>query len=172
MHARVVLAALTLAGCSTTSGLDATETRSGFDGARIVDIRPHGAACKELPCPSLGAQWNSKTPQLALLHVKVSGYKFSGITRVELAIDGAITRLEARGPSAFESTTPPIRDSSHSVGVPLDRLREMAAARKAWVRVHTVEGFVEAPIVDGAEDSKALHAMRRFLAAVDGAAAK
>lgn len=172
MRAVIALAAVLVAGCASTSGLEPTESRSGFDGARIVDIVPHGAACTELPCPSLGAQWSSKTPAAALLRVKVSGYRFAGITRVELAVGDAITRLEARNPSAFESTTPPIRDSSVSVGLPLEQLRAVAAARKAWVRVHTVEGFVEAPIVDGDRDSKALHALRRFLAAVDSAAPK
>ena len=48
-------------------------------------------------------------------------------------------------------------------------LRSIAGAQRAWLRVHTTDGYVEDAIVDGSTDSKALHAMRRFLSEVDRA---
>lgn len=164
-----VLAAVAalVAGCATTSGLEPTESRSGFDGARVVDIAPHGAACDAVPCLAIGAQWNSKTADAALLHVRIVGPRFLGITGVELAVDGSTTSISAPGPSSFEPGPPPLRNSTQTVPVQLQQVRAIAAARKAWIRVRTPEGYIEAPIVDSGIDSKALHALRRFLAAVD-----
>ena len=49
-------------------------------------------------------------------------------------------------------------------------LRAIADARRVWVRVSSTRGWSEQAIVDGDTDSKALHALRRFLAQVDSGA--
>lgn len=170
VNACIAAAVLALAGCATTGGSAPAERTSGFDGARVVSIAPHGAACASLPCISVGAEWNSKMPDAALLVVTVSGSKYTGISRVEISIDEAKpTGRAASGVTRFEMTTPPVRESTQVFGIGLAELRGIASARRAWVRVYTVDGYLEEAIVDGQRDSKALHAIRRFLAKIDGA---
>lgn len=163
-----ILAAMILAACSSTTGLDATESRSGFDGARVVNIAPHGAACTELPCISIGSEWNSKRPQSAIVVASIASHEFTGLRALEFNIDGRMTAYQAApGLSEFTAQTPPIRQSSHAFVVPMADLRAIVDARRVWVRVSSVRGWVEQPIIDGDRDSKALHALRRFLAQVD-----
>ena len=153
-----------LAGCATTSGLDPKESRSGFDGARIVQISPHGATCPNIPCVSLGAHWSSANPEGALLIVRISGTTYSGIRRVEFNIDGTITAHEAKGSLTRFSPGTGLRESEQTFGTRLEVIRRIAEARRAWVRVYTNDGYIEDAIIDGEKDSKALHALRRFLA--------
>lgn len=60
--------------------------------------------------------------------------------------------------------------STHTFVVPMTDLRAIADARRVWVRVSSTRGWSEQAIVDGDTDSKALHALRRFLAQVDSGA--
>ncbi len=169
--AAAVAAFLILAACSTSSGLSATETRSGFDGARVVHIAPHGAACVDMPCISIGGEWNSKRPQSALVIASLAGPEFAGLRALEFNIDGRMTSYPAApGLSEFTAPTPPLRMSTHTFVVPMADLRAIADARRAWVRVSSTRGWSEQAIVDGDTDSKALHALRRFLAQVDSGA--
>lgn len=170
-RALLLTLAAAVAGCATTTGLAPTESRAGFDGARVVDIAPHGAACSSMPCVSLGAQWSSANPTAALLKVRLTGSAYTGIRRVELSIDGATRSLEtSAGLTRFSSSVPPLRDSEQVFGVQLATVQALATATRAWVRVHTGEGYIDAAVIDGDTDSKALHALRRFLAQQQGAA--
>lgn len=170
-RALILALAAAAAGCATTAGTAPTETRAGFDGARVVDIAPHGAACSSMPCVSLGAQWSSANPSSALLRVRLTGSAYTGIRRVDLSIDGATRALEtSAGLTRFSSAVPPLRDSDQVFGVPLATVQALATARRAWVRVHTGEGYIDAAVIDGDADSKAVHALRRFLAQQQGAA--
>lgn len=162
----LLLAALVGAGCSTTSGLSPESTRSGFDGARVVTISHHGNACTSILCTGLGAQWTSANPADAILTVTVFN-EFKGITGAALNIDGKITTIKPIGLTNFSRPGAPLKESSSNFAVPLQLLRSIAGAQRAWLRVHTTSGYLEDAIVDGATDSKALHAMRRFLAEVD-----
>lgn len=166
----LLAAAFGLASCANTAGTAPTETRAGFDGARVVDIAPHGAACLSMPCVSLGAQWSSANPTSALLKVRLTGNAYTGIRRLELNIDGATRSLEtSAGLTRFSSAVPPLRDSDQVFGVPLATVQALATAKRAWVRVHTGDGYIDAAVIDGDADSKALHALRRFLAQQQGA---
>jgi hypothetical protein len=170
-RALILALAAAAAGCATTTGTAPTETRAGFDGARVVDIAPHGAACTGMPCVSLGAQWSSANAASALLRVRLTGSAYTGIRRVELNIDGITRSLEtSAGLTRFSSAVPPLRDSDQVFGVPLATVQALATARRAWVRVHTGEGYIDAAVIDGDADSKAVHALRRFLAQQQGAA--
>lgn len=174
MHRRRILAlvpAVALASCSTTSGLAPRESTSGLDGARVVRIDPHGAACGALPCVSIGAEWNSKRPDTALALVAVTSSQFAGLRRLELNIDGRMVDVasQAGQPSQFTAPAPTLRQSLQTFVVPLADLRAVTTAQRAWMRVTTLNGYVEHAIVDGATDSKALHALRRFVAQVDAA---
>jgi len=164
----LALTLLTLAGCATTIGTAPTDTRSGYDGARVVTISPHGGACTSMLCPMLGAQWTSKAPDLAVVTVRVSG-AYLPINGARLMIDGKETALQPLpGVTNFAAPIPGVRESSRDFTVPLATVRALAGAQKAWLRVGTTDGGTEVAIIDGATDSKALHAMRRFLAQVDG----
>lgn len=163
LFALVAVAAL-ISGCANTSGLEPQVSRAGFDGARVVHIEPHGTACAALPCISVGAQWSSANPGAALLLVRVTGGSYTGIRRVELNVDGVAKYWDlATSQTRFSSVAAQLRESQQSVGVPLSTIGTIATAGRAWVRVHTSEGYLDAAIVDGQADSKALHALRRFL---------
>lgn len=165
--AAILAAAAILAGCATTTGTAPRESRSGFDGARVVSIQGHGLACKTVLCTGLGAEWNSKRPDMAVLTVHVFN--------AYVPITGAQLSIGSRPPVALHGPTMPtgldrtggVRESSQGFAVPLALVRDIAAADRAWLRVLTTSGAIDEAIVDGATDSKALHALRRFLAAVD-----
>lgn len=169
--AAALTAAMALAGCATTSGLEATSSRSGFDGARVVNIEPHGAACDTMAvvCPGIGAQWNDRNPTVAIVTVSVSG-EIIGITGAQLAIDGRVVRLNAMpGLTNFSKPGDVFKRSRKTFTAQLSDVRAVAQAQRAWLRVQTTDGYMEVAVVDGATDSKALHALRRFLAEIDGA---
>ncbi len=157
-----------LYGCANTAGTAPTAAVSGFDGARVVDIAPHGAACTSFFCPALGAQWSSKAPDSALLTVAVFN-DIRGITGAQLSIDGAV--LELRKTTALTNFSRPgdaVKTSFADFAVPLDRLRAAASGQhRVWLRVVTTQGAIDAAVIDGTTDSKAYHALRRFLADID-----
>lgn len=165
----IAMAAFALASCANTSGLEAKTTSSGFDGARVVDIQPHGAACTGMVCPGLGAQWSSKAPDSAIVTVAVF-HEIRGITGAEVSVAGQATRLKAMGViTTFSRPGDPLRVSRTDFAAPLALVRSMASAERVWLRVHTTDGYIEAAIVDGQLDSKAVHALRRFISQVDAA---
>lgn len=142
---------------------------SGFDGARVVDIAPHGAACEGLPCVSLGAQWNSRKPDATIATVTVLGARFSGIRRLAISIDGQERTFQPSGITRFEpGPTAQTRESRQDFVLPLATLREIRAAKRVWVRVSTVDGYLDQAVVDDQKDSKAFHALGRLLAEIDG----
>jgi hypothetical protein len=158
-----------IAGCATTSGTGPTVSRSGFDGSTVVDINPHGNDCSSMTCTGLGAQWSSATPDAAILKVQVFN-DITAITGAKLNVDGQVIDLEPlRGLTNFDTSTPGLKISVKGYQVKLSDLRRIAGAQRAWLRVSTPSGYIEDRIVEGPADSKALHAIRRFLAAVDQA---
>lgn len=160
-------AALALAGCATTTGTAPTDARSGYDGARVVNIAAHGGACTSMLCPAIGAQWNDKRPDVAIVTVALMN-AWQPITGARLMIDGKETRLDPLpGITTFSAPVQGMRESTRDFTAPLATVRALSTAGKAWLRVGTTDGNVEVAIIDGATDSKALHAMRRFLALVD-----
>lgn len=165
--ALILVAALAAAGCATTSGLAPSSTRSGFDGARVVAIPGHGAACAGVVCPGLGVQWSDRTPTAAIVTVHVFN-ELRGIVGAQLAIDGRIVTLRAM-PALTNFSRPgdPLKESRRDFTASLADVRAVAQAQRAWIRVQTTDGTIESAIVDDSTDSKALHALRRFLAEVD-----
>lgn len=154
-----------LAGCATTSGLEPTVARSGFDNARVVNIAPHGTSCRAAGCTSLGAQWRSSAPDQALLVVGL--YEIRAITGAQLNVDGKIITLSnSRDLTAFAQMGY-VKQSTKAFQVPLATIRELADAKRAWIRVSSPTGYIEDAIIDGTTDSKAYHALIRFLASVD-----
>jgi hypothetical protein len=161
-----LLAALLLAGCGTTTGLAPTSSVSGFDGARVVNITPHGVACSSMVCAALGVQWNSKRPDSAILTVSVFN-QIVGITGAAINVDGNIIDLgRSQALTNFSRPGEMLRESSNDFVVPMSLVRSITTAKRAWLRVHTPQGSIEDAIIDGATDSKAYHALKRFLAEV------
>ena len=171
MGVRLLLAGcavIALAGCASTTGRAPQEVRSGFDGAREVSIGGHGNACRAVVCTGLGAQWSSARPEVAVLSVYVFN-EIRGITGAQLSIgDQAALQLAALpGLTNFGAPAPGLRQSRQDFAVPLSTVRQIAGADRAWLRVRTTNGYIEDAIIDGGTDSKAVHALRRFLAQVD-----
>jgi len=169
MRFAILAAAVAMAGCATTSGTGPTVSRSGFDGSTVVDISPHGNDCSSMTCTGLGAQWSSTTPDAAILKVQVFN-DITAITGAKLNVDGQVIDLEPlRGLTNFDTSTPGLKISVKGYQIKLSELRRVASSQRAWLRVSTPSGYIEDRIVEGPADSKALHAIRRFLAAVDQA---
>lgn len=163
----VMAGAVAMGGCATTTGNAPTSSRSGFDGARVVSIGPHGVACSSMLCPAIGAEWNSKRPDSAVLHVSLFN-AIVGINSAAINVDGATVELgRAQALTNFSRPGEMMRESSNYFVVPMSLVRSITTAKRAWLRVSTTQGAVEDAIIDGSKDSKAYHALRRFLTEVD-----
>ena len=156
-----------LAGCSTTSGTGPNVTHSGFDGARVVSINGHGNACKGMLCTGLGAHWTSKNPTEAVLVVYLFN-DIKAITGAKLNIDGQTYDLSTMQPfTNFNELGAPTKESRKGFIVHLDLVRKIITSQRTWLRVQTTAGYAEDAVIDGQTDSKAYHALKRFLDAVD-----
>lgn len=160
-----------LAGCANTTGTGPTESVSGFDGARVVNINGHAAACRNMLCPGLGAQWSSARPESVIVTVHLFN-EWRPITSAKVNVGGRTVELKplAGAITTFSKPGDPIRQSNRDFSASLALVRELAADGRSWLRVGTPDGYIEDAIIDGPTDSKALHALRRFLAQVDRAA--
>jgi len=157
---------LWVAGCATTTGTDPVIGYSGFDNAKTVSIRPHGNACSAFVCTGLGAQWNSSNPGSAILIVQIFN-EYAAISRAELNIDGNIETLSSSVTvTEFSSPGSVMRESSQGFAVSLSLVEKLLSAKRVWLRVHTPTGYIEDAVLDGKKDSKAYHALSRFVAAV------
>lgn len=165
--ASLLLMLAALAGCATTSGSDARVSRSGFDGARIVTVNPHGNACRSMSCTGLGAQWSSKNPTEAVMVVSLFN-ETRAIVGVQLNIDGKVYDLSNAQPfTNFSDFGAATKESRKGFIVPTELIRKVVASERTWLRVTTTAGNFEDAVIDGQTDSKAFHALRRFLASVD-----
>lgn len=157
-------ACLLAAGCSSTGGSPAVESRSGFDGARRVQVAGHGGACSGLVCSGLGASWSSARGDRALLTVHVFNETCAilgarvrvGREVVDLGVPVGLTKFSRPGSAT--------RESVQTFDVPLELVRRLAGADSAWLRVSTSVGYVE----DGLAGSRATAALARLLASIDG----
>lgn len=59
------------------------------------------------------------------------------------------------------------KESRKGFIVPLDLVRKITTSQRTWLRVQTTGGYAEDAVIDGQTDSKAYHALKRFLTAVD-----
>ncbi|WP_314972844.1 hypothetical protein [Comamonas testosteroni] len=162
---------LLVAGCANTVGLEPTTSYSGFDNANVVTIRPHGNACAEMVCTGLGAQWSAKTPETALLMVTITN-EYRGIMSAQLNIDGQVVTLKKTMTATAMDAAGGIRQSTQTFVVPMSLVKGITSSKRTWLRVQTTEGSYENAVIDGEQDSKAFHALKRFLASVEQASAK
>lgn len=156
-----------LAGCGPTVGLNPNVSHSGYDGAKVVTINGHGNACESMVCTGLGAQWRSNAPNQSILVVYVFNH-ITGITGAQIKVDGKEYDLNAMQPfTNFSEFAAPVTESRKGFVVPTELIRKIVASKRTWLRVQTTGGYVEDAVIDGATDSKAYHALKRFLADVD-----
>ena len=126
----LLLVAAALAGCSTTSGTGPRISKSGFDGARIVTINPHGNACRSMICTGLGAQWNSKHPTDSILVVSLFN-EVKAIVGAQLNIDGQVYDLSNAQPfTNFSDFGAATKESRKGFIVPTDLIRKIAASHR------------------------------------------
>lgn len=163
-----LVAPLILSACSTTSGLDATTKVGGFDGVKQVSIAPHGAACKSMGCPAIGALWLEDKPNLVGFRFQSVG-DLSSIRSAHLNIDGQIYDFQNTGITNFDREAGTAKSWMMSV-TDLNMVDRILNSKKTWLRITTSKGNVEAAIVDGGVDSKAFNALKRFKTQVDAAA--
>lgn len=156
-----------LAGCATTSGTGPNVSHSGFDNAKVVSINPHGNACTGMVCTGLGAQWNGKRPSETILMIHIFN-SINAITGAKLNIDGEQYVLKMTETlTNFSQPGAMLKESSKGFVVPTDLVRKITNSRRTWLRVSTTSGYLEDAVIDGQTDSKAFHAMKRFLAEVE-----
>lgn len=163
---------LFVGGCSNSIGSAPETTHSGFDGATIVVINGHGNGGSSMIASGLGARWSSKRPDDAVLVVYVFN-DITAITGAQLNIDGEIYHLKGSETfTKFDADTVnriTVKESRKGFHVPLDLISKITKSSKTWLRVQTTKGLIEDPVVDGSNDSKAFHALKRFLVAVEAA---
>lgn len=179
----IACAALLLAACGATTGQAARTTVSTFDGARIVSIEPHSTDCNMAAlCSLLGATWTSNVPGKAMLDVEVMT-DYTGIQSASLNIDGRIVHLDApESITHFKQVLPQPsaapynpglavlgRRSSKGFMVPLDLVRSILSAQDVRLRVATTDATIDSVVFGPDKDSKAHHALERFIAQLDQA---
>ena len=162
-----ILILLLLTACSTTSGLDPVVSKNGYDNSSYVHIVPHGNNCgMDMMCTGIGASWDSSQPSAALLTVQIIN-KPSLITSAEIKLNGKIIPL-IRLPHATDlKIEHGMTETSKVFGISYAQLVELSNAKTAWLRVNTPTGYIDALIVNEQEDSKAYHALKRFVKAVN-----
>lgn len=151
-----------LTGCSTTSGLNSVTSVSQFDGVKSVYIEPHGAACKAMVCPGLGATWLDKYPEDIGFNVQVFN-EITSINSVSFNIDGEMIKLDALSLTNFNPKhTPNMNSSVKTFVTKYAVLTRVLESKRTWLRVSTSDGNLDVAIIDGTVDSKAFHALKRF----------
>ncbi|MBJ9817978.1 hypothetical protein I5679_13910 [Citrobacter koseri] len=163
------LMALALFGCSNTQGTNPISGVDRHSGSKTVIIQPHGADCESMRCIALGAFWTESEKDYALLTVSLmntsdfvrSAYLEIDGVKYPLRDDGDLTRYD-RPLNNVSSYV----ESKKDYIIPLDVVKKITTAKKAWVFVQIGSGYMSNAIIDAQGDSKAYYALQRFLAAI------
>lgn len=173
----LALAAAVLTGVTHAS--DARVSIDDFDGTTRVRVNPHGMSCAwSEPCFLVGADWNSKRPDVAILVVEFMG-AYTPIKAAALNIDGEVVPLSpphqltdyGQGIVFTPGTYNPAlaqagRTSTQGFDVPLAVLQRVLAARTVKMRIIVAQGNIDARLIDSDKTSKAYGALQRFWAKV------
>lgn len=159
-----------IAGCSTTSGMNATTSISSFDGVKSVGVQAHSSACTSFVCPMLGATWLDNQPDNVGFSVQLFN-EIANIQSVAFNIDGNIIKINALLPTDFDQEAG-INISRTSIVTSYSILTKILQSKRTWMKVSTTKGSHEVAIIDGSLDSKAFHALKRFDTQVKEASSK
>ena len=157
------LVSIVLAGCTaTTTTLNPKTTVSGFDQTKRVTIDPHGAACTSMSCTSIGATWVSNYPNDVGISIFLMN-NMASIQSVDFNIDGEIVTLKSHSLTNFEIPKYSLTGTSQKTFITsYSIITRILNSKRSWVRVHTSSGLIEDAIIDGAKDSKAYNALKKF----------
>lgn len=165
-----VLLSFSLLGCATTSGLDAKTTTSDFDKSKRVSIAPHGSVCTNnyATCALLGFTWTDKKPEQSNILVQVTeptnGGEYHSIITTKLNIDGDIITLKPSiGDTNSFDYNEVFKTSSRLYDVPLSTLNKVKLSKITKIQVIADGAIIEGDLKDGDKNTKAYHAMLRFL---------
>lgn len=164
----VISSVLALTACATTSGTGPRVTYSDYHNHKQVEISPHGAACTgwDMRCSMIGAQWSEENPERVFFIIgsaneatSIRGATiFVGDEEFTLSRPGNNTQIDRLGSYA---------SSARGFSADLSLVRAIVESPRSAIRVSTPAGYMEDVIRDGDRDSKAYHALVRFLEAVD-----
>jgi hypothetical protein len=126
-------------------------------------------------CSLLGAVWNSNSPEKAQFVVEYDG-DYSSIDAAALNIDGKVIELEPvdattsysndmaeYGVNQSSAMNVLTRESKRNFWTSIDLIRQIETSRNVKLRVVTGRVTIDSVIIDGGADSKAYHALERFL---------
>lgn len=154
---------LALTGCMV---LMPEVSYSGFDDSKTVSIRPHGNIHEGGINTGIGAQWNSSSPNTAILLIAVFN-DYQAITGATLNIDGRKVYLKETNTLTGHDSSGGIKKSIQDFVTSLDTIRDILSAKRVWLRVNTSQGYLENPVIEGESKANSYHALGRFMAEVD-----
>ncbi len=171
------MAVLVLSGCASRGDSAARIGHDPFTDAQRVDVRPHttdsGKNLKQYTI-SLGAYWDATEVDKARMEVLSTGPDYLNLSEVLFDImDREGDRMERVNTSGIATTrfgesvrNPNTFLSVRSFGSDLELVTRVASAHSVTLLVNTPSGLLTRPVVRGGNSSRAFHAIRRFLAAV------
>ncbi len=116
----------------------------------------------------IGAQWNEVKKDQVILIIAVFNTT-TAITGAELNIDGEkLTLTPTADITDMESGGEIMKKSTKGFVTKLATVEKIIRSKRTWLRVSTPTGTMEDAVIDGAKDSKAYHALKRFMDAVKG----
>lgn len=169
---------LGLVGCATSSGLSPTVSKSEFDNKKTIDIAPHGLSCKNtgVYCPTFGFRWSDDDASSALIRIvmldlygtQIIGGDYAEIRDLRLKIDGEMVTLKPVGIGLTNYDYDKItgKTSTQAYKVPRSLLTKIYSSKETLVQVVTDKGNIEDYIVKPDADTKAYHALGRFLESI------
>lgn len=167
----VLFILIALHGCSNHSGSSVDIGYSGFDNAKTVNIDPHGNICGLTEvCTGVGAQWNASEPEHAVMMIRIY-HQYSAITGAEFNIDGEIVKLKTRSSTDFNTYrigAQIFKESTNAFLTRVETIEKIISAKRVWLRIYTPTGHLENALIEDGKDSKAYHALNRFIDAVRG----
>lgn len=158
------LLAFAVTGCANTSGLDAKTSQSTFDGAKTVRIAPHSLGCKSA-CSTMGFGWTSKSPNDVFVDLKMIQLPdYKSIQQLRFNIDGQISNFKPiQTLTDYKNEGVLGKTATQSFVIPQSYAKKLHNSKDVRVQIVTEAGSVDDYLIIGDKDSKAYHALGRFL---------
>ncbi|MCP4746334.1 MAG: hypothetical protein GY874_09375 [Desulfobacteraceae bacterium] len=163
----IVIIMFLITSCSTASVVGPKISHSGFDNSLIVRIDPHGTMYNSKGLvTSIGASWNSSNPDIVILSIQIF-YEYHAITEAFLNIDGKkFELLSTKTVTDLNRDIAGFKSSTKGFIVSIKTIDEILKAKRVWLKINTPTGYAENGIIDGEKDSKAYHALKRFIESI------
>lgn len=177
---KAVLAVLMLLFAAGIAQAGKVQTKTDdFDGTSHVWVDEYGLRCDGSLCFALGADWNSRRPDVVILVAKFMG-AYTDVRAMALNIDGEFVPLpRPNGRTDYGQAFVQVpgfyvpglaqsgRTSTRGFDIPREVFARMLGAKTVKVRLIIDEGNLDARLVDnGKPTTKALRNFQDFLAAL------